>query len=332
VDALGTVHERVLRQESRARQACGLLVVDCDQCGLVANGQTYEFHRKGYFPRQRGAEGYQVSLAYIGAYEEAVALYLDPGNVHCKSRLSDLLRATDRLFGPDEMASTLIRRLDAGYDSADNRATLAAAPGYVVLKGADNALAARLARDVPVQHWHPITDTVHGTEVAPAAPGLRRLVYEVHQADGTVAYARLYTTVPAAAWSVGRLFAFYNERTTIEAFFCQSRHVYNIPNLRSRQFHAIYAFVRFVVLTHNLLVWAKQARLAPTELVAATTRQLVQHIARVRAHIAWDGRWHIRILRPRAPSSPWAALLIQALTRPPHLVQLPLPFARLHKT
>src|SRR5207248_6654977 len=116
VDALGTVHERVLRQESRARQACGLLVADCDQCGLVANGQTYEFHRKGYFPRQRGVEGYQVSLAYLGAYEEAVALYLDPGNVHCKSRLSDLLRATDRLFGPDEAASTLIRRLDARSD------------------------------------------------------------------------------------------------------------------------------------------------------------------------------------------------------------------------
>jgi hypothetical protein len=39
---------------------------------------------------------------------------------------------------------------------------------------------------------------------------------------------------------VGRLFAFYNERTTSEAFICASRHVYNIQNLRARKFAAIY--------------------------------------------------------------------------------------------
>jgi Transposase DDE domain group 1 len=329
VDELGAVHERVVRQQSRARHACGLLVVDFDQCGLVANGRTYEFHRKGYFPRKRGAEGYQRSLAYIGAYEEAVALYLDPGNAHCTHRLPDLLHAVDRLFGPEETAVDLIRRLDAGYDGADNRATLAALPGYIVLKGADNALAARLARGLPVQNWLPVAEGVHGVEVAPdAVTGLRRLVYELHQADGTVDYALLYTNLPAADWTAGRLFALYNERTTIEAFFRQSRHVYNITTLRSRRFHAIYAFLRFVALTHNLLVWAKQARLARTELATATTRQLVQHVARVRAHIRWDGRWHIMILR----SSRWATLLIEALTQPPHPVQLALPFARVHKT
>ena len=151
---------------------------------------------------------------------------------------------------------------------------------------------------------------------------------ELHQADGTVDYALLYTNLPVATWSVGQLFAFYNERTTIEAFISASRHVYNIQNLRSRKFHAIYAFLRFVVLTHNLLHWAKQAHLAQTDLRTATTRQLVGYVARVRAHIRWDGRWHIIIL----PSSRWATLLIAALTQPPRPVQLPLPFACLHKT
>jgi hypothetical protein len=107
-----------------------------------------------------------------------------------------------------------------------------------VLKGADNALAARLARAVPVQDWDPVRDGGHGTELAPEAPGLRRLVYELHQADGTVEYALLYTNL-AAAGPVGLLFAFYNERTTSEAFFCPSRQVYHIPNRRSRQFHAL---------------------------------------------------------------------------------------------
>ena len=191
VEELGGVQEQLLRQESRARRAAGLLVVDLDQCGVVANGQTYEFHRKGYFPRQRGAEGYQVSLAYLGAYDEAIQLYLDPGNVPCQHRLAALLRAVDRLLGPEETALDLICRLDAGYDSAANRQLLAARPGYVVLKGAQSELACRLAARVAVQDWLPVADDVHGVEVAPDASGLRRLVYELHQADGSVVYALL---------------------------------------------------------------------------------------------------------------------------------------------
>jgi len=71
------------------------------------------------------------------------------------------------------------------------------------------------------------------------------------------------------------------------------------------------------------------------DLATATTRQLVSYAARVRAQVHWawdDGRWHVRILRPRARSSRWAALLIATLIPPPQPVQLALPFARLHKT
>jgi hypothetical protein len=98
--------------------------------------------------------------------------------------------------------------------------------------------------------------------------------------------------------------------------------VYNIQNLRSRQFNAIYAFLRFAFLTHNLIHWAKHTCLAQTELAQATSQHLVRHVARVRAHLAWDGRWHLFIIH--------ASLLLDALR--PRVVQLELPFARLHKT
>lgn len=327
VDELGAVHGQLLRQQSRARRGRGLRVVDIDQCGLVANGQSYEFHRKGYFPRKRGEEGYQLSLAYIGAYEEVVALHLDPGNVPGRQRLPDLVHAVDRLLGPEETTADIIWRLDAGYDGPDTRAHLAARPGYVVLKALSAKTAARSALAQPVQDWRPVAETIQGIEI-PASDGYRRIVYELHQTDGTVDHALLYTTLPAAEWGIARLFTFYNERTTIEAFFAQARHVHNIQNLRSRKFQAIAAFLHFVALTHNLLVWAKQARLGHSPLATATARELVGYATRVRAHIAWDGRWHIRILR----SSRWAASLIEALTHPPQPTQLALPFARLHKT
>jgi hypothetical protein len=325
VDELGAVHAQVLRQQSLARRTDGLLVVDIDQCGLVANGKTYEFHRKGYFPRKRGQEGYQVSLAYIGATDEAIQLYLDPGNVPSARRLPDMLHDVACLLGPEESTTRVVWRLDAGYDSPTTRAALVAHPGYVVLKGMQAERARRAAQHLPLQAWIPVADAVHGIELPPEE-GLRRIVYELHQEDGTVAYALLYSTLAPVPWTIGRLYAFYNERTTIEAFFSTSRHVYNIQNLRSRQFSAIYAFLRFVVLTHNLLHWAKRARFAATDLVHATTRHLVSHIGRVRARVYRDTRWHVAIIR----SSRWATLLIDALI--PHPIQLELPFACLHKT
>ncbi len=74
--------------------------------------------------------------------------------------------------------------------------------------------------------------------------------------------------------------------------------------------------IQFVALTHNLLVWVKQTRLGQSPLATATAHALVSYAARVRAHVHWDGQWHIRILRPHAGASHWALLLIEALTRP----------------
>ena len=325
VQQLGQVHLELMVRQSRARQAAGWLVVDIDQCGLVANGKTYEFKHKGYFPRKRGEEGYQVSAAYLGAYDEAVQLYLDAGNVHCSQRLGDLLRDTDFVLTADNPALKVICRLDAGYDTPTNRQLLLNRSGYFLLKAHDTRLAQKLAQQVPLQDWIPVDELVHGTELEPL-DGYRRLLYEFYLPEGDLEYFLMYTNLPADEFGIQRCFSFYNERQTIEAFFGQSRHVYNIQNLRSRKFYAIYAFLRFVFLTHNLIHWTKQAHFAQTELAQATTRTLVQHVARVRARWSWTGTFNLFI----APSNRWAALLLEALQ--PRPIQLQLPFARLHKT
>lgn len=296
VAQLGEVHAPVFMQESRARRAVGTIVVDIDQCGLVANGKRYEWARKGYFPRKRGQQGYQLSAAYIGACDEAVQVYLDPGNCHCATRLPELLRAIDRALATDNPGVRLIRRLDAGYDSAENRRLLSALRGSFLLKSAQPEHAARLARAVSLRQWLWVADGVHGVEL-PVEEGVRRLLYEFALPEGRYEYAVLYTNLPAAEFGVARCFHFYNERQTIEAFFRQSRHVCNIQNLRSRRFHAIYAFLRFVFLMHNVIHWARQARLAQTELAHASTAALVTRVARMRAFVSHDDRgWHLRII------------------------------------
>jgi hypothetical protein len=254
-------------------------------------------------------------------------VYLDPGNTPCAKRLPDLLRDIDRLLLRDHPGLTVIRRLDGGYDSAAQRQHLATLPGYFLLKGGDSRTAARLAAHLPLHHWLPVAEAVHGVEL-PSDDSVRRLLYEFWLPDGRTEYALLYTNLPADQFGLQPAFEFYNQRSTIEAFFASSRHVFNIQSMRSRQFHASFACLRFVFLTHNLIHWAKHSRLADTELAQATTRTLVTALARVRATVAWDGRWRLAIF----PASRWATLLLQALTHPPGLVQLELPFARLHKT
>jgi hypothetical protein len=325
VTQLGEVHARLFMSQSRARRAVGRIVVDFDQCGLVANGKTYEFARKGYFPRKRGEQGYQVSAAYVGAYAEAVQIYLDAGNVVGRTRLPDLLRDVDRQLATDNPGLILIRRLDAGYDSAENRRVLSALPGYFIMKSAEGGSAAALAQTIPLQDWLPVREGVHGTEL-PTYAGVRRLLYEFSLPDGRLEYAILITNLPADEFGVIGCFAFYNARQTIEAFFCQSRQVFHIQTLRSRKFNAIYAFLRFVFLTHNLLQWIKPARFAQTELATASIRQPVAQATRVRARVRRDRPWCLALIG----STRWATLLLEALQ--PRVIQLPLPFARLHKT
>jgi hypothetical protein len=325
VAQLREVHARLFMHQSQARRAVGPVVVDIDQCGLVASGKTYEFARKGYFPHKRGEQGYQVSAAYVGAYEEAVQLYLDPGNVVSKYRLQDLLRDADRQLATDNPGVVVIRRLDAGYDSGENRRLLAQLPGYFLMKSAESHSAAALAHSLPVNAWLPVAEGVHGVEL-PAYDGIRRVLYEFYLPDGRQEYSMLVTNLPTNDFGVVRLFEFYNERTTIEAFFCQARQVFHMHTLRSRHFNAIAAFLHFVFLTHNLIQWMKRSRFAQTDLASASLRQLVDKVSRVRAHITWDGQWHLCVLT----TTRWAQRLLTALQ--PHLIQLELPFARLHKT
>src|SRR5258708_30719159 len=42
VAQLGEVHKQIFVRQSQARHSVGRIVVDIDQCGLVANGKTYE--------------------------------------------------------------------------------------------------------------------------------------------------------------------------------------------------------------------------------------------------------------------------------------------------
>ena len=243
---LEQAHQDLFRAHSLLRSA-PQVVVDIDQTGLRVTGKTFEFAEKGYFPRRRGARGYQLSAALAsaeGCEPEAIACKLDPGNVVGPTRLPDLLRAT--LDALEQRGRRLVVRLDAGYgvSHATLDVLLETEVGFV-LKWRDPRVVKKVVRENQLD-WQPHTRDVRVAD-GPSYQGVRSVVCEV-KGELTM----LLTNLDRAPLS---LFDFYNQRQTIEAFFKASKHVFGMANLRSRRFLAIVVFLGFVSLTRNLLVW-----------------------------------------------------------------------------
>jgi hypothetical protein len=145
--------------------------------------------------------------------------------------------------------------------------------------GAPPGSAKKIVRERQLQ-WQRHTQDVRVAE-GPTYLGVRSVICEV-KGELTMLLTNL-DRAPRA------LFDFYNQRQTIEAFFKASKHVFGMANLRSRRFQAIAAFLGFVLLTHNLLVWTKAVLFAGTKLAAAHTRELVEKIISVPAFLVRHG-------------------------------------------
>ncbi len=311
---LEQANQDLLRAHSRLRKADSV-VVDFDQTGLRVTGKTFELAAKGYFPRRRGARGYQLSVALasaVGRQPEVVTCYLDPGNTNSPARLPELLQASLAVFEQDGIDLQI--RLDAAYGELATLNLLSAAGVGFVLKWKDARTSKKLAA-APGLVWQ---QHAEGVRVAPgpAFAGARSVLCEVA--------GKLTMLVTNLEMEPGALFDFYNERQTIEAFFKAGKHVFGMANLRSRRFLPIGAFLWFVMICHNLLVWTKSVLFAGTKLVGARTQELVEKIISVPAFVIRHGSG-FRLELPAAGIL--AHHLREALQ--PSAIQLPLPYSRL---
>jgi hypothetical protein len=315
---LAAIHAEHLRRYEPVGTAPwrGYQVVDIDQCGLVAEGKHYELARKGYFPRRRGVQGYQLSLAWLGQRQLVLGLRLDPGNVHCSVRLRELVELSAAHLG--KAHGPVIYRIDGGYGTQPQIKWLLAGGRLFLAKGAIRA-PEKWARAVPTAAWQRVAGAT-GVRVAETASGpqVRGIVCEVTAPSGVVHYSVLLTNLPCTLDAV-TLWRLYNGRQTIEAFFKTGRHVYGMSNLRSRAFTAIAGFLWLVCITHNLRHWIKQALFAESEWAAVSTRQLVEQVGRLPARRErTPGGWRLHL-----PSHHHLArLFVEALR--PQWVQLSL--------
>ena len=258
----------------------GYLLVDIDQCGIVADGKQYELACKGYFVRRRGARGYQLSAAWLGKSQLSLGLRLDAGNVHCSTRLRELVELSAARVG--EARRQAVFRIDGGYGTQPQIKWLLATDRLFIAKAAVRKAAKWAARVRPAD-WQLVRGAagVRVAEVA-AGNGVRGIVCEVSTPSGTTEYSVLLTNL-AAEFDAVHLWRLSSERQTIEAFFKVGRNVYGMDNLRSREFKAIYGFLWLVFIGHNLLQWVKQELFAESGLASIGTREMVEKLGRIPA-------------------------------------------------
>jgi hypothetical protein len=305
-------------------QGATYLLVDIDQCGLIANGKSYELSRKGYFPHKRGERGYQMSAAWLGGSHITLGLRLDSGNVHCAMRFREMVESSEAHCSTSSIRRRVVYRVDGGYGTQPQIRWLLATERLFIAKAATTR-PQKWAQRVAPDGWQRVDEGVRVAEVE-AGPHTRAIVCEVTPQQGRVEYSVLLTNLPATEFDAVALWHLYSGRQSIEAFFKMGRAVYGLGNLRSRSFRAIYAFLWLVFITHNLLQWVKGALFGGTPLAEIGTRELVERVARIPA---WRERT-VRGWRLHLPAQDaLARLVVQGLRSPWVQLQLPL---RLYET
>jgi len=314
ISQLEKIHHHLFMQNSYSISCSKDVVVDLDQTGLIANGRSYELSKKGYFPKKKNQRGYQASAAFVGEHSETVALFLDPGNIHCKNRLEDLLHFVTAKFKEHLRSGKLIIRIDGGYGSADSIEILKAIPGLkFVVKGYSTKQSANLAKNVPLKAYTQADRNVWVYEFPTEEDGLRIILVQTLKQNGELVYSHLLTNISKNKMSAVEVFYFYNGRQTIEAFFKTAKNVYGIKNLRTRKFYGIYAFIWLVFITHILITWAKVSILKDTELQEVGVRTLIEKVGSIRAFVERTLQG-IKIIIP--PLTKLAKLLADTLSQP----------------
>lgn len=317
VNQLQSIHHQLFMNHSNTLSSPGDIVVDIDQSGLVANSKTYEFASKGYFPHKRGKTGYQISAAFVGKHSEVLDFYFDPGNIHCQDRMEDLLSSITVKLGEHIAVGKVILRADSGYGAIDNIEKLMSIKGlHFIVKGYSSRKAASIAKEIPMDSYEQADEAAWVYELPKSSNGLRTILVQVLGSKGELTYTLLHTNINEVKLSAVDAFHFYNGRQTIEAFFKAAKNTYGIRSFRTSKFYGIYSFLWLVFITHNLIVWFKNAKLKDSDLFDSGVKVLVKKCSRVKGFVERTSQGINVILESL---SKLAKLLLEALSEPDYV-------------
>jgi transposase-like protein len=269
---------------------------DFDNTGLMVYGHTFEFARKGYFPKHPGAKGYQLSMAYSfgNVPSEILFLHLAPGNYSPAAYFWDAIYQVMEILGSVERIGII--RADAAQGTGENIQELIDMGLDFIIKGFHPHTACNFAKNVSEKQWIAIDFFSHVVDL-----GLRKitncchlvrviLIRTYNTRQGQIEFSHLYVRLTQRQMSAPEIFDFYNHRQNIEALFNCEKHGMHLTPMKTRKFDSILAFLYFNVMTFNLLNWFKFAMLKNTPFENIGINDFINKLMRIPAYVTTRAR------------------------------------------
>jgi len=290
ISELDYIFESLLQRHGLC-QSPSVVDIDFDCTGLVVHGNTYQFARKGYFPHQRSARGYHLSLATTAnvPVKEILSLHLDPGNRYVDSRFWDAIYQVASILG--DLNRIGVIRADSASGSGANIEALVDHQLSFLIKGNNCRTAEKFARKLCHRDWIPLDFFIRIADldehkIPNCRYPVRVLVVETITSKGKK-YTTLYTLLNKEP---EQLFQQYNERQNIESIIKQEKHGLYITNFRTRQYLGILSFLYMSVMCYNLISWFRYHVLKNTGLGYMSTTEIINTLMDIPAKIKVQGK------------------------------------------
>jgi hypothetical protein len=269
--------------------------IDIDTTGIIAYGETYELRRKGYFSKQKGKKGYQLTAAITsGSLNFAVANSFDPGNIKPGSRFFDVLYETAEALG--SMDRIGIIRADRAHGIGANIEELIGLKKEFLIKGLKGETANNYIKKIGLGNiiWSEVSDIVRvsdiGYQTVPrCSHKVRTILIETLFCEGKRKkvkrkYSCLYAQIKKSMNEV-EIFELYGQRQIIESVFDTEKNGLAIDVLKCRNFIGLSASCLLTLISYNLLCVFRKNVLSKLQLDHLGIKEIVKRLMNIPARI-----------------------------------------------
>ena len=261
VEDLGNVRDFLYEVHSLARHLEGVIVVDIDGTGLMVKGNQFELADEGYFANNRGAIGYQLSIACASnAGKEVLAHILTPGHMNSGEQFWNMLYGIGETLG--FLDERVFIRADRAYGVGAYVYHLLQLEVGFLIKGRDPRTARKWVNRLGNSIWWVQVDencwvADIGRRQMPNCPKAVRtiLIRTFDPKTQSYNYSYFVTTLPWKQYSAWDIFHFYNQRVTIEKLIERCKNVWHISHMPTHRFWGLKFYFELRFLAYNLVLW-----------------------------------------------------------------------------
>jgi len=270
---------------------------DVDCTGLIANGKTYEFSEKGYFPNNRGAKGYQLMLGTSDDF--ILSMFFDPGNTSPGARFWDSYYNVCENFGQENIKFI---RGDSIHGSGPNIQELMEINQPFLLRGYKSNTARNFSKNVPKNKWIEFDNCtkicdIGWKNISSCRYKVNIVLQKIYRPKKDKTIYRFLTsnikglTGPEKAW-------LYNDRVDIEILIEAEKNGLHITDFNTRSYTGNIIMMYLAFITHNVITSFRKEVLSKINLGDCGIKKITKKLMNIPAKIGKKGELKFPKLHP----------------------------------